>query len=308
MFYDQLCLRCCPHPRFKYRLLFQKPASSNRASRRGSSRPVRGKLRRFHDIENVIVEEPFTLFKPSGGNSGGDAEEDRQAGDGCYVTTTVHNRRYYGLLVDQDALKNASLLWFEEEAAGLDLNRRMKMLREVQASRSDIESQTNGDNGGEKKRPVDGGSSENLAKETKRIKLEPGEEASTSIAPVPDAVPSNIPAVASNPSQGVAAEVGKLLTPGHQRQVQKFRYVPPTSKKNADIGYRILLATYADIEAASEDDQEAARLIDKACQAGGGYVGKYYYQFEVRKLLGSSRKKAPERCGLTLDNPTTAVL
>jgi hypothetical protein len=295
MFYDQVCVRCCPHPRFKCRLLFQKPASSNRASRRGSSRPARGKLRRFHDIENVIVEEPFTLFKPAGGNSGGDAEEDRQAGDGCYVTTTVHNRRYYGLLVDQDALKNASLLWFEEEAAGLDLNRRMQLLRDEQVSRqvsrSDIESHANGDNGGEKKRSILEGSSENLAKENKRMKLEPGEEASTTIAPVPDAVPSNIPASASNPSHGVAEEVGKLLTPGHLRQVQKFRYVPPTSKKNAaDIGYRILLATYADIEAASEDDQEAARRIDKACQGGGGYVGKYYYQFEVRKLRGASRK------------------
>jgi len=30
-----------------------------------------------------MVEEPFTLFKPMGA-SGGDAEEDRVAGDGCY--------------------------------------------------------------------------------------------------------------------------------------------------------------------------------------------------------------------------------
>jgi hypothetical protein len=283
LFVGQLCAGYRSHPRFKYRLIFQKPAkSSNRAaSRRGSSRPARGRVRRFHDIENVIVEEPFTLFRPADGNSGGDAEEDRQAGDGCYVTTTVHNRRYYGLLVDQEALKSASLLWFQEEAASLDLNRRMQLLRDRQAHiiRSDIESQANG---GEGKRPSEG-SPESLTKETKRLKLDSGEVAGIStISPVPDAVPSNIPVTASNLSQGFAAEVGKLLTPAHQRQVQKFRYVPPTGNSNAaDLGYRILLATYADVEAASEDDQEAARLINKACLSGGGYVGKYYYQFEV---------------------------
>lgn len=50
------------------------------------------------------------------------------SGDGCYVTGAVGNKRLYGVLVDQAALKAASLLYFQDEASGLDLNRRMEAL------------------------------------------------------------------------------------------------------------------------------------------------------------------------------------
>lgn len=65
-------------------------------------------------------------------------------------------------------------------------------------------------------------------------------------------------------------------------QVQKFRYVNPTEEKElSGPGYRVLLATFADVTAAAEDDQEKIVLIESACKSGGNFVGKYYYQYEV---------------------------
>lgn len=250
----------------------KKPAPpGDRNSRRGSNRPARGKLRRFHDVENVIVEEPFNLFKPSGGAGGGGSEEDRKAGDGCYVSATVHNRRYYGLLVDQEALKNASLLWFQEEAATLDLNRRMKMLHSEVPSE---EESASGGADGDKKRPGTTNDTPGGELSAKRIKLEHG----GSSAATPDAISSNVTTTAGGSDANQPASLG------HQRQVQKFRYAQPKDKKNdKDLGYRYLLATFADVGAASEDDPEKARQLEEACQAGGGYVGKYYYQYEIMR-------------------------
>ena len=67
----------------------------------------------------MTVEEAFSFQHPV----------DKQvAGEGAYVSATVNNRRYYGVLVDQATLKAASLLHLQQEAVGLDLNRRIKTL------------------------------------------------------------------------------------------------------------------------------------------------------------------------------------
>jgi len=63
-------------------------------------------------------------------------------------------------------------------------------------------------------------------------------------------------------------------TQQQQRQVQKLSY-------HAEGDYRNLIATYMNIEAAAEDSPERSDAIRKACQNGGGFVGKYYYQYEV---------------------------
>ena len=60
--------------------------------------------------------------------------------------------------------------------------------------------------------------------------------------------------------------------------VQKFKYV---EGKTSFDGYRVLLATYSDVLAASEDDQEKALKIDLACKSGGDWIGNYYYQYQV---------------------------
>jgi len=62
------------------------------------------------------------------------------------------------------------------------------------------------------------------------------------------------------------------------RAIQKFCYV---DSDGSIPGYRILLGTYANVEAASEDDSEKGQQIEAACQEGGGFVGQNYYQFEL---------------------------
>lgn len=222
-----------------------------------------------------MIEEPFALYKPAAA-AGGGSEEDRKAGDGCYVSATVQNRRYYGLLVDQEVLKDASLLWFEDEAGSLDLNRRMKMLcdnvsEEATKNWDGGTSAETGSASGNKKRPPSEVAID-MEAETKRLKLEDGTTA---------VVPEQVASVAHEPVTGRDAQQPPVAQ-GHHRHVQKFRYVRPTDRNNPkDLGYRYLLATYADIEAASEGDAEKAKKIDEACQVGGGFVGKFYYQYEV---------------------------
>ena len=50
------------------------------------------------------------------------------SGDGCYVSAILQNRKYYGVLFDQDALKAASGLYFQNESSSLDLNQRIMTL------------------------------------------------------------------------------------------------------------------------------------------------------------------------------------
>ena len=70
------------------------------------------------------------------------------------------------------------------------------------------------------------------------------------------------------------------ITPGHvERQVQKFRFIQG-DKEETD--YRLLLATFANADAAADDNPEQKLAITNACNSGGDFVGKYYYQYEVR--------------------------
>eukprot|EP00566_Odontella_aurita_P003658 CAMPEP_0113534128 /NCGR_PEP_ID=MMETSP0015_2-20120614/4991_1 /TAXON_ID=2838 /ORGANISM="Odontella" /LENGTH=1331 /DNA_ID=CAMNT_0000433263 /DNA_START=92 /DNA_END=4088 /DNA_ORIENTATION=- /assembly_acc=CAM_ASM_000160 len=67
----------------------------------------------------------------------------------------------------------------------------------------------------------------------------------------------------------------------NDRQVQKFRYVNPIEAKEASgPGYRLLLATYANVAVAAEEDPELVAQIRSACASGGNFIGKYYYQYE----------------------------
>ena len=177
-------------------------------------------------------------------------------GDGCYVSATVHNNRYYGVLVEQSVLKTASLLHFQDEASSLDLNRRMKMLQDTSSQAINAE-----EGAEDRKRPAEPSNVESEP-DLKRVKLE---------------------------SESLN---GALAKPAVPRTIQKFRYVDGTGDLP---GYRILLATYASVEAASEDDSEKEKKIEEACQAGGGFIGQYYFQYEVMSnALETS----------TLDKPT----
>jgi hypothetical protein len=188
-----------------------------------------------------MVQEPFHLYQPREIAS----TQNRLVGDGCYVSATVNNKRYYGVLIDQVALNAASSLYFQDESSGLDLNRRMSVLLDL--SKSNIQPSDPPPSEDRKRPAVDDGENE-----SKRIKQESLSSTLSSL-------------------DGIA------------RQVQKFRYVAP-QETNGDLaarGYRLLLATYADVLAAADDDADRACMIEAACLSGGDFVGGCYYQYEV---------------------------
>jgi hypothetical protein len=210
-------------------------ANERRGNRRRGT-GTRHKIRRYTNLENVIVEETFSLSVPSDtpaairSEAGIKDEDEHFAGDGYYISATVqNNRRYYGVLVDQAALKAASLLHFHDESRSLDLNRRMKALKEHQ-----------------------------LGAEPTADREEP-------------------------PPKKVKLDSGNGSVPGDTagRLVQKFRYIDTTATDPNGMGYRLLMATFTDVAAAAEDDVLKAEKIHEACQAGGGFVDKYYYQYQV---------------------------
>jgi hypothetical protein len=178
-------------------------------------------------------------------------------GEGAYIAAEINSRRYYGVLIDQDSLRAASILHLQDEASGLELNKRMEALlgnKKQAAAAADV--------------PPGTTSTTAMARPSKRSKMQ-------------------APAAAT-------AETAPTAT-GYLRGVQKFRYVPGSSSLVATDntksqtnhqttpGYRILLATYCDIEAAAEtSDQNMAVAIQTACERGGDFVGDYYYQYQVR--------------------------
>lgn len=222
---------------------------------RRRNRSQRSRLRKNQEIDHVKVEESFVLGNPNG------STDEAMVGEGCYVSTTLNNRRYYGVLIDQAALQAASMLHFQEEARGLDLNRRMKAL------------QGQGSNGGmsesdsiDRKGPAAAGSPGGQSKKRPR-------------SPTPTKALSN-------------GNIKLDLETHGPRPVQKFRY-----HADGNSGYRVLLATYADVQAAAEGDPNKIKLIDDACQSGGNFIGEYYYQFEVsfgeRRLTWDSICRSP---------------
>ena len=100
----------------------------------------------------------------------------------------------------------------------------------------------------------------------------------------PEEVPSTVQSSGPEPHTTSSSDAMPVAR-GRQRQVQKFRFVAPKTTNTNDIGYRVLLATYADIEAASEENEAKAKQIEKACSEGGGFVGKHYYQYEVSNFV-----------------------
>lgn len=161
------------------------------------------------------------------------------------MSATVNNsRRFYGVIVDQEALKAASLLHFQDEAASLELNRKMHALLQLQKEETlPVYA--------DQKRPA----ADQLS-EAARKRVKPDNVDSTSVLGEMDVV----------------------------RHVQKFRYVQPEGNGSSQ-GYRLLLATYADVSAAAEDDADRERRIKAACESGGNFVGGYFYQYEVCCVL-----------------------
>jgi len=99
----------------------------------------------------LIVEEPFSFTIPSDEltklekfdlipvtDDGNNVDKvEGEIGDGCYVSCTVHRRRYYGVLIDQNALRAASNISLKDEAESIQLNRRMMVLMQQKRSREE---------------------------------------------------------------------------------------------------------------------------------------------------------------------------
>jgi hypothetical protein len=186
-----------------------------------------------------------------------------KVGEGCYVTATVNNKRYYGLLVEKDALKAASLMHYQDEAAGLELNRRMKVLSDQQQQQQH-----------EDRKPAATATEESVDSGQNTVRIPP--------IPKPDPpVSSQSPLLPTNTAATVDDDAQASL------QVQKFRYVvaqPGSANGGQKLfpgGYRLLLATYANVEAAAEDNEQLISRIRLACQTEGNFVGDYYYRYEV---------------------------
>jgi hypothetical protein len=205
-----------------------------------------------------VIRETFQFDQPKM-NAG--VQESSAIGEGAYIAAEINSRRYYGVLIDQDSLRAASILHLQDEASGLELNERMESLlgNKKQAAATAAVA------------PPGTTSTASTARPSKRSKMQPPTAAATAVA-----------------------ETAPTAT-GYLRGVQKFRYVPgsscfvaadntksPTNCQTTP-GYRILLATYCDIEAAAEtSDQNMAAAIQTACERGGDFVGDYYYQYQVR--------------------------
>ena len=286
---------------------FFKEINSPRKSSRGNTRR-RGAatgLRKFGNVENVVVEETFSTLTPTPIQAQNDTSDASKAGDGCYISATVQNKRYYGVLIDQKSLKEASEWWFKDEASSLDLNRRMKILRSQQIHQNIPQEEC------EDKMPSveaslprsadtvgldeDGTASVTVTETTVFDQKETTPNASNSEEnelkrpfPCDDKRDNKRSKVGEGPNSVTYASLSKkerILPPEQfkmtqpDRQVQKFRYVEQNVE---DPGYRILLATYVNVLAAAGDDKHLAQAIQNACDEGGQFVeNDCYYQYEV---------------------------
>ena len=193
------------------------------------------------------------------------SDEDRKVGEGCYVSATVHNRRYYGVLIDQESLRAASMLYFQDEASGLELNHKMEQLYRLK-TRGDVNIPINN------KRTADDAGMDESDCSTKRTRL--------------NIVPDGPVSSESLNSMKQMKSIQQMVDDTHCA-VQKFRFVLSGNDHNdrkgpGTSGRRMLLATYVDTSAAAGDDPDRKMLIESACLSGGNFVGEYYYQYEVR--------------------------
>lgn len=228
-------------------------------------RSKRGKPRKQTHIDDVTCEDPFSLYLPEGASalrgqissnprsspnnvrSNGGASAAVPAGDGCYVSALIQNRRYYGVLFDQSALMAASGQYFQNEADSLELNRRMvtlDMQRRTESSISMERQQSQDANSEAAHSSNDSGDQDDSEPQAKRQKISTTEN---------------------------------TITLNDERTVEKLCLVEDSAGGPC---YREVVATYIDTAAAAEDDNHKALRIHDACQSGGGWIDKYYYQYQ----------------------------
>lgn len=244
------------------------------------------------------MEESFSLF----------ASNKEKVGEGIYVSaTTAGNKRYYGVLVDQPALKEASTMYFKDENESLQLNERMKVLiqKRVEIENAEI---VDRESTATKRLPtgVEAGLSFEGNPENSGFAVDQGDSYTTNSTAKRNIDSTNSGMVKQHESQlkrpklgdGVAPDANESSSPApsantwSERPVQKFKYVnqAPTlgarRNKEIDCGYRVLVATFCSIDEAANGNPSRARSIRSACEEGGNFLSDfkddtYYYQYEV---------------------------
>ena len=173
------------------------------------------------NIDQVNIEETFNFL-----NKEGDVLESTY-----YVSAEINHKKYYGVLIPQDVLVNASDLYFESEGNSLAINRRMEALRSPEMFKDEGKEQ-----------------------------------------------PDN---VSKRPSFDAS------------RQVQKFKYVEPT--KNTT-GYRVILATYANLWEASGEDMNMFMKIKGEFYSFHGFVDvrKFETHHDINIISSQMHAKSEE--------------
>ena len=259
-------------------------------------------------MDNVVVEESFNLL---------DSQE--KVGEGVYVSATTSNKkRYYGVLVDQPALKEASTMWFQDQADSLELNRRMRVLmKKTKVQQTNKDDNTEDDAKQNLKLPASipngettsstlmsssfdtnaastavgasSSSNEFTSQSTKRP-LETSEDDTDSKRPRQQYNGSSDTVKIG--AKGETTQKAQDGTGQADRPVQKLKYVEvetPSSRgkqrsENEDPGYRILVATFCNVHEAAGGNAQKALDIQAACEEGGNFLSDgdpYYYQYEV---------------------------
>jgi monoamine oxidase len=262
-------------------------------------------LRKNQPVDGVVVEEIFPF------HNGIDCGSQEKTGEGFYVSaTTSGNKRYYGVMIDQPALKVASTLYFKDQNDSLKLNERMKLLlqqrEERKKSMPPTPTSVNGNN-----TPANGNSHyQNVETATNGGIISATESSTLSLKRPGDALESNSPSQTSTlalkklrvhdgptPESVSSASTSSINSKDpskvsiHEKPVQKLKYVHDVSVvsrdgKGKDFGYRILVATFSNVQEASCGDEQKMEAIRSACEDGGNFLSvdfndSYYYQYEV---------------------------
>lgn len=253
---------CCIPPTFLYprHNASRQPSSRAKRSSGGSSntptrrrsRTARFQLRKHQELDHVRVEKAWSFGQPPQ-----QADAPVKVGEAAYIAATIQNKRYHGILVESQALQAASLLHSQDQAQGLELNRRMQALQphsssEILPPSNDIQ--------------VDPSSDETIVEAT---------PSSDTTDPSSRKRPRNDESKEAEDRTTATTTTTEQAAPP-DRPIQKFVYEAATK-------LRRLVATFGNVAVAADGtDGALPTSIREACQNGGGFVGRYYYQYEVR--------------------------
>ena len=248
-----------------------------------------------------------------------------KVGEACYVAATVQNRRYYGVLVEQEALQAASTLYWQDQTTVMELHRRMRALQQAgsateAATTSSNREETKTKNQKDAKMNADADNIKeeatitNAEDETQGNDEKTGSPAGAKMDPA-DAITQDKETSAEKKQETVSmthatdtatnqsAKAHSRKRPRDEHSNDAAAHDEESSSTAMDVravqkfsynathNVRTLLATYSSIAAATLDcttsssSDGAATNIQKACDNGGGFCGAYYYQYEVRTYV-----------------------